>query len=96
MHEQNVENYESKQFRRQERFRKFWMVYILTLSVLVFWSFYRWSQNGGNLDNALLHLGMIFIGLGNIFMNRNTILQYVFLGLGLIISITSFALIGSR
>lgn len=96
MNEQNIETYEAKQARWRERLRKFWMVYVAFLSIVVLWGFYRWFQYGSNPDNTLLHSGMIFIGLGNIFMNRNTILAYIFVGLGCIISVTSFALMSSR
>lgn len=48
-----------------------WSVLIAVFVAIILFRLYSWSQGKGDLHEILSPLGMIFVGLSNIFSSRN-------------------------
>ena len=65
--------------------RIIWAIIIPVFAVIICIRLYSWSQGKGGLHEILSPLGMICVGLANIFSARNKTLSSIFVGLGLIL-----------
>jgi uncharacterized membrane protein len=65
--------------------RVIWAILIPVLVVIICIRLYSWSQGKDGLREILSPLGMICVGLANIFTGRNKTLSTIFVALGLIL-----------
>lgn len=79
---------DEKKRRQLEWARKAWLVLIPIFALLVLFMLYNWSQGKGSLTSIFSPLALMFVGLSTIFSTKNKVLQYIFLGLGMILVVT--------
>ncbi len=75
----------AKKGKLMRTLRIIWSILIAVFAAVILFRIYSWSQGQGNLHEILSPLGMIFVGLANIFSTRNKTLSSIFVGLAVIL-----------
>lgn len=78
----------AKKEKTMRTVRIIWLIIIPIFAVIICIRLYSWSQGKGGLHEILSPLGMIFVGLANIYGTRNKTLSTVFVALGLILVVS--------
>ncbi len=70
---------------RTTGFHVIWLILIPVFATVILLNLYRWNTDQKELWGILAPLGMIFIGLRQIFGDRNKTMSHVFSALALIL-----------
>ncbi len=69
--------------------RVIWSILIVIFGFLLLFRLYDWSRGGDGLRHILSPLGMIFVGLANIFGARNKNLRIVLTAIAMILVVSA-------
>ena len=96
MKSDSIENREVKNAHRWKWIIRIWMVLIPLFGFAAVSNLYRWQDGKADLSQTFSALMMICVGLSNIFVIRNKILQFGFIGLSLIFFVAFVAILANR
>lgn len=96
MKSDSIENPELKNARRWKWLTRIWMILIPLFGFAAVSNLYRWQYGKADLSQTFSALMMICVGLSNIFINRNKILQFIFIGLSVVFFVIFIAILANR